>query len=67
MPELKPCPFCGHKPQFNINISGWPVAVFCWRCHAKTEWTNMEDKKTDTAGDVMQRLAERWNRRDGNA
>ena len=74
MNDLKPCPFCGGKPEIEDYTVDEPVTcfdfgfrVYCTKCNTKFSKSTRylpglhpeEDAKTIRA------LAERWNRRDG--
>ena len=63
MPELKACPFCGGKVRFSYNIEFGIDGIFCPKCHYLMKYTNIEEKPKDTAGQIAERWAERWNRR----
>lgn len=64
--ELLPCPFCGRKVQFNIDIDGDVAGIYCNWCKAYVRFTSIDGtKKGDKFGDTMNRYAEKFNRRDG--
>ena len=64
MPELKPCPFCGNKVDYNYDASLEPIGVFCVRCKAVIRFTRIKPMGKRTAGSVMDDITEAWNRRD---
>ena len=55
--NLKPCPFCGGKADFDYDDSGYNW-VFCKKCGVSTD-TRMHDHE-----DARLRLSEDWNQRD---
>ncbi|MBP6517893.1 Lar family restriction alleviation protein [Shewanella sp.] len=54
--NLKPCPFCGGKADFDYDDSGYNW-VFCTKCGVTTD-TDMHDEF-----DARLRLAKAWNTR----
>lgn len=56
MGELKPCPFCGGKPFFDKDDSGWNW-IECSDCHA------CSNQKVSAMDDCKPILAEEWNNR----
>ena len=66
MPDLKPCPFCGHpRPKFNHGLDGEITGIYCWGCKAHVRFGGIEPKKSDSFGKTMEQYAEKYNRRDG--
>lgn len=63
MTELKPCPFCGGKVDFNYNIELEPDGIICNNCKTVLRFMRVRHKKNDPYGVVMDRMAEIWNRR----
>ena len=63
MPELKPCPLCGHSVKYIHDLNSNITGVYCAACHALTKFTNLEQKPTEKHGEFAERIAERWNRR----
>lgn len=65
MTDLKPCPFCGGKPDYWYDAELVPVGVTC-KCGASVRFMRMKAMGSkETFGDVQKRIAERWNRRNG--
>lgn len=65
MTELKPCPFCGGKVDYqydgNFELSG----IHCPRCHSRTTFYRfLTPKKSETYGETMDKWADCWNRRE---
>ena len=60
---LKPCPFCGDKVQFAFSIESWPTGVWCMTCHMKAEWSRIKETRNSKAWDIMNQMAENWNKR----
>lgn len=71
IPELRPCPYCGHKPDIEVKGAGAKaieLTVFCTYCGAslgngeiiesriRLYWDRVEEQKNS--------LVERWNRRE---
>ena len=65
MPELKPCPFCGHKADFTYNYMSEPSGIYCSRCMMKIVFNIAVKNKRETYGETMQKWADKWNRRAG--
>ena len=65
MSELKPCPFCGGKVQYNIDLWLEPIGVFCPACHAVIRFTRIR-MGNRTAGAAMDEIKDAWNRRTEN-
>ena len=63
MIELKPCPFCGGKAQYNFDMQLEPIGVFCPACHVVVRFARIKPMGKRTAGSVMDEIAEAWNRR----
>lgn len=62
--KLKPCPFCGGKVGFNINMDFEPDGVRCARCKYILRYPNIRVKKsTEPFSVVMDKMANEWNRR----
>lgn len=66
MLELKPCPFCGSEVRFNHAVTGEPISVWCNRCHTLTIFSRVDTDWTRPFGEIMDEIAEAWNRRYGN-
>lgn len=67
MTELKPCPFCGDDVRYNINMEMEPDGVYCRKCKALIRFTCVKPiQKGENFGDVCKRIAERWNKREGD-
>ena len=66
MAELKPCPFCGQKVDYNYDLGLMPIGVYCKNCRIVVRFMGMKKSgKGEVFGDAMKRIAERWNRREG--
>ena len=66
MNELKPCPFCGNKVDYNHDLNMEPHGVWCKHCKMIVRFTRVKAiQRGETFGDVERRIAERWNRREG--
>lgn len=63
MDDLKPCPFCGGKVQFNVNADCEPDGIACMHCHTLTRFMRTELKPGEGFGIAMYKMAEVWNRR----
>lgn len=64
MTELKPCPFCGGKVEFNFNIELEPDGVRCARCKYILRYPSIRVKKsTEPFSVVMDKMADKWNTR----
>lgn len=64
MTPLKPCPYCGStKVTFVYDFDLVPHGVYCPGCKTKASW-GMEFPKKMTFGEMMEQIAERWNRRE---
>ena len=63
MSELKPCPFCGNAVNYNFDMALEPIGVFCPKCHAVVRFTKIKPMGKRTAGNVMDDIAEAWDRR----
>lgn len=66
MIELKRCPFCGGAVRFNHAPTGEPTSVWCINCHSLTTFTRVKADHTRPFGEIMDDIAERWNRRANN-
>ena len=67
MTELKPCPFCGGKPQFYITKKG--LSIMCTNCYCGTRATThkyISIKEWKEAGETVDFLTKIWNRRAEN-
>lgn len=64
MTELKPCPFCGGKPKIVHDLDGTPNGVHCM-CGALVRFVFMPKVVGGNFGATQERIAKRWNRRDG--
>ncbi len=62
---LKPCPFCGNVPRFDIQHGsyGYLPNVFRIKCDCCNVMMHIVDDYTDTNENIMAQLAERWNER----
>ena len=66
MISLKPCPHCGGPVDFNCSIDFGPDGVRCKKCGVIVRSSLVRPmQKGETFGDVMDRIAEWWNRRKG--
>ena len=66
MIELKPCPFCGNNVRYNINMDMEPDGIWCGHCKMIVRFTRVKPaQKGETFGDVQNRIADCWNRREG--
>lgn len=60
--EVFPCPFCGGKPQFNIEHllysegTGEFVNISCQKCNART-----------ASDEILSRVVREWNNRSGGS
>lgn len=64
MKELKPCPFCGGKVWFNVNIDLEPDGIRCARCKYILRYPSIRvEKSTEPFSVVMDKMANEWNRR----
>lgn len=63
MPELLPCPHCGHDVSFKYDLEYAIRGIYCGCCHSLTMYTNIEVRPKDTMGETAERYADRWNRR----
>lgn len=63
MTELKPCPFCGGKVDFNYNGSFEPDGIRCLKCRVILRFMRVRMQKNETFGECQSRMAEVWNRR----
>lgn len=62
--ELKPCPLCGGKVDFNYNIELEPDGIFCRQCRTLTRFMGKPAlKRHEPFGVAMDWIKERWNRR----
>ena len=65
MANLKPCPFCGNpEPVFMYDIELVPHAIHCLKCGAFIRFFGINGHKDKTFGETMEKIAQRWNRRD---
>lgn len=62
---LKPCPFCGSKPMFDVERGsyGYFPNRFSIECDGCNTAMYLTDNYTDTDENIMTRLALRWNKR----
>lgn len=67
MTDLKPCPFCGGEVRYNYNLDLEPDGITCMKCSYILRFTRISHRGKDTFGATMQRLAEAWNRRQGDS
>ena len=65
MDDLKPCPFCGSSVMFNHAPTGEPTSVWCNRCHSLTTFSRVRTDHKRAFGEIMDEIAEAWNRRTG--
>ena len=67
MIELEPCPFCGSTiPDFHYDFDSEPIGVICRECGTVIRYLHLKrTKKGEKFGRVMQDIADRWNRREG--
>lgn len=63
MTELKPCPFCGYKVQYNYNADFEPAGIVCMNCHTMTKFMRIEVKPSEKFEIAMDKMADTWNRR----
>ena len=66
MSKLRNCPLCGGPVRFNYDATLEPNGVICPRCHALTRFMRVKSAgRSETYGDTQQRIADLWNRRNG--
>ena len=63
MEDLRPCPFCGGKPSYNFNADFEPDGIVCANCHIIVRFMRIKVIGDMKFEDVMNRIAEIWNRR----
>jgi len=64
MTELKNCPFCGNWVSFSFNIDLEPDGIRCAECKTELRFQRIRVMKKDQPfGEVMEQMAEVWNRR----
>ena len=64
MMELKPCPFCGGKVDFNYNVELEPNGIHCIRCHMHAVFYRVKPARPREIYErVLNDYAEAWNRR----
>ncbi len=63
--ELKPCPFCGGKADFNYNAELDPDGIRCMKCRVVLRFMRIRHMPKATFGETMVKMAEVWNRRAG--
>lgn len=64
--ELKPCPFCGGKVDYQYDGAFEISGIRCSQCHSMTKFYRIpKPKKSETYGESMDKWAECWNRRGG--
>ena len=61
--NLKSCPFCGNKVKFAYDADFVPYGVTCSTCHMVVKFMRIGMKKGEKFEDVMNRMADIWNRR----
>ena len=61
--ELKPCPHCGGKVDYNFDLKLMPDGVKCRRCKMIVHYYGIKYKSTDRFEVPMSQIAELWNRR----
>ena len=67
MTDLKPCPFCGSKVDFQYDGSFELSGIRCSRCHSMTKFYRIpKQKPSETYGEIMDKWAAEWNRRVGD-
>lgn len=66
MPELRPCPFCGHKVDFVHDFRGEITGIYCSRCMMKAQFNIGVKSKRETFGETMEKWAVKWNARAGD-
>ena len=66
MTDLKKCPFCGRFVGYICDAAGDPYGVHCPHCHMITKFTRVKPPGPHEEFErVMNDIAERWNRREG--
>lgn len=63
MTDLRPCPFCGEKVSYNFNTDFEPDGIVCANCHIIVRFMRIKVIGDMKFEDVMNRMAEIWNRR----
>ena len=63
MTELSNCPFCGSPVRFNFNMELIPDGIMCHKCKYVLRFWDIHGKSTTRFGELMEPMAERWNRR----
>lgn len=64
MSDLKPCPFCGGKVDFNFNMEFEPDGIRCIRCKYILRYMKIRiTKSTEPFSVVMDKMANEWNTR----
>lgn len=63
--DLKPCPFCAGKVKYNYNMDLEPDGITCMRCRYILRFIRDKAKPHEQFGEIMAKMAEVWNRRDG--
>ena len=68
MINLKPCPFCGGQAVFNYSIDLLPDGIRCSDCkYIMRFWGMPKATQTTRMIEIMEPMAERWNKRECNS